>query len=53
MQKVKAPLARCLDIVHFVIIRASNYLSTTNAVPIPPPIHNVARPYLESLFIIS
>jgi hypothetical protein len=28
-------------------------LSTTNAVPCPPPIHNVARPVFASLFIIS
>ena len=34
MQKLKAPLARCLDIIHFVIICACNYLSTTSAVPI-------------------
>ena len=29
------------------------YLSTTMATPWPPPMQRVARPYLESLFIIS
>ena len=31
----------------------NSYLSTTTAVPIPPPIHRVAIPFLESLFCIS
>ena len=37
----------------FIARFRSDYLSTISAVPMPPPMHRVARPFFASLLFIS